>query len=200
MKNLLQLHTSIFSSAGHSSQLAAEFVSAWQSKHPDTQVTFRDLGAESLAHLDLQCVAAFSIAPELLTPEQQTFLLLADQLIAEIQQAELIVLGVPMYNFGIPSTLKVYFDYIARAGVTFQYTENGPVGLLTGKKAIVFLTRGGIHAGTRLDTQTGYVQNFLNFLGINEVEFVYAEGLNKGESCKETSLSKAKLRLVELVA
>ena len=92
----------------------------------------------------------------------------------------MIVLGLPMYNFGVPSQLKAYFDHIARAGVTFKYTEKGPVGQLTGKKAYVFAARGGLYAGTPLDTQTGYVRDFLRFLGIGDVEFVYAEGLNMG--------------------
>jgi FMN-dependent NADH-azoreductase len=112
----------------------------------------------------------------------------------------MIVMGLPMYNFGIPSTLKAYFDYIARAGMTFRYTENGPIGLLAGKKAIVFATRGGLYEGTSLDTQTSYIRNFFNFLGISDVEFVYAEGLNKGEPSKATALAKANLRLIELAA
>jgi FMN-dependent NADH-azoreductase len=101
------------------------------------------------------------------------------------------VLGLPMYNFGVPSTLKAYFDHIARAGRTFKYTEKGPVGLLTGKKAFVFATRGGLYAGTPLDTQTSYVRDFLRFLGISDVEFVYAEGLALGDAPKSAALAKA---------
>ena len=97
-----------------------------------------------------------------------------------------------MYNFGVPSMLKAYFDHIARAGVTFRYTEKGPVGLLTGKKAYVFATRGGIYAGTPRDTQTAYVRDFLAFLGITDVEFVYAEGLAISEASKTASLAKAR--------
>jgi FMN-dependent NADH-azoreductase len=200
MKNLLQLNASIFSANGHSSQLANSFVTSWQTNHPDTQVTVRDLANEPLPHLDMQRVLAFSTAPELRTPEQQAFVDVSDKLITEIRQADIIVMGLPMYNFGIPSTLKAYFDYIARAGVTFRYTESGSIGLLTGKKVIVFATRGGLYAGTRLDTQTSYVRNYFNFLGISDVEFIYAEGLNKGEPSKEIALTKANLRLVELAA
>jgi len=105
-----------------------------------------------------------------------------------------------MYNFGIPSTLKAYFDQIARAGVTFRYTENGPEGLLTGKKVYVFAARGGIYAGTPLDSQTNYVRDFLGFLGMDNTEFVYAEGLNMGETAKEAALAGAKLRLTALAA
>ena len=90
----------------------------------------------------------------------------SDALIDELKQADVIVLGLPMYNFGVPSQLKAYFDHIARAGVTFSYTAEGPVGLLTGKKVYVFAARGGLYAGTPLDTQTSYVRDFLRFLGI----------------------------------
>src|SRR5262249_5503402 len=89
-----------------------------------------------------------------------------------------------MYNYGLPSTLKAYFDHIARAGKTFKYTEKGPKGLLEGKKAYVFATRGGLYAGTPLDTQSAYVRDFLRFIGISDVEFVYAEGLARGESAR----------------
>jgi len=105
-----------------------------------------------------------------------------------------------MYNFGIPSTLKAYFDQIARAGVTFRYNENGPEGLLSGKKVYIFAARGGMYAGTALDSQTTYVRDFLNFLGITDIEFVYAEGLNMGDDVKEKALTSAKNRLLKLAA
>jgi FMN-dependent NADH-azoreductase len=105
-----------------------------------------------------------------------------------------------MYNFGIPSTLKAYFDHIARAGVTFRYTADGPVGLLGGKKAYVFAARGGRYSGTTLDTQTAYVRDFLRFIGIDDVEFVYAEGLNMGEESKMAALAGARQQLERLAA
>lgn len=200
MKNLLQINSSIFSSGGQSSQLADQFVAAWHSRHPHAQVLLRDLARAPLPHLDAQRVTAFFTQPETRTPEQRAFVAESDALIDEIEQAEIIVIGLPMYNFGIPSTLKAYFDQIARAGVTFRYTENGPQGLLTGKKAYVFATRGGLYAGTPLDSQTSYVRNFLGFLGITDVEFVYAEGLNMGEAIKDTALAEARQRLAALAA
>ena len=105
-----------------------------------------------------------------------------------------------MYNFGVPSTLKAYIDHIARAGATFKYTEKGPVGLLTGKKAYVFATRGGLYAGTPLDTQTAYVRDMLRFLGIDDVEFVYAEGLAIGAERKAAALSQAQRAIERLAA
>jgi FMN-dependent NADH-azoreductase len=194
----LQINSSIFSSGGQSSQLADQFVAALQAGEPDTHVVVRDLADNPLPHLDAQRVLAFFAKPDMRTPQQQVFVDESNALIAEIQQAQVIVIGLPMYNFGIPSTLKAYFDQIARAGVTFRYTANGPEGLLTGKKAYIFAARGGLYAGTPLDSQTGYVRDFLAFLGIIDVEFIYAEGLAMGETAKETALVQAKRRLAEL--
>lgn len=200
MTTLLQLNSSIFSSGGQSTQLADQFVTAWQANEPDAQVIVRDLAHDAIPHLDAQRVLAFFAQPETRTPEQQAYVAESDALIEEIKQARVIVIGLPMYNFGIPSTLKAYFDQIARAGVTFRYTENGPEGLLTGKKVYVFATRGGMYAGTPLDSQTSYVRDFLGFLGMNDVEFVYAEGLNMGETAKDTALAEATVRLTALAA
>ena len=115
----------------------------------------------------------------------------SDALIAELKAADFVTIGAPLYNFSIASTLKAYIDHIARAGVTFRYTEKGPVGLLTGKKAYVFATRGGVYSGTPLDMQTPYLRTILGFLGISDVEFVYAEGLALGLEKKEQALAKA---------
>jgi len=200
MTTLLQLNSSIFSSGGQSTQLADQFVIAWQANEPDAQVIVRDLAHDAIPHLDAQRVLAFFAQPETRTSEQQAYVAESDALIEEIKQARVIVIGLPMYNFGIPSTLKAYFDQIARAGVTFRYTKNGPEGLLTGKKVYVFAARGGIYAGTPLDSQTNYVRDFLGFLGMDNTEFVYAEGLNMGETAKEAALAGAKLRLTALAA
>lgn len=200
MNTLLQLNASIFSSSGQSSQLANEFVSAWRANNPEGKVSIRDLAQMPLPHLDAARFTAFISPPATRTAEQQTYAAESEGLIRQIQQADVIVIGLPMYNFGIPSTLKAYFDHIARAGLTFRYTENGPEGLLTGKKAYIFATRGGLYAGTPLDSQTGYIRGFLGFLGIDEVEFVYAEGLNLGEAQKTRALAEAKNKLIELAA
>lgn len=124
----------------------------------------------------------------------------SDALIAELRQADTVVIGLPMYNFGVPSTLKAYFDHIARSGVTFQYTAEGPKGLLTGKKAYILAARGGRYAGTAKDSQTTYVRDFLGFIGITEVEFVYAEGLNMGDDSKNSALADAHKAVAELTA
>ena len=131
------------------------------------------------------------MAPEARTPAQQKVLDESNALIAELKAADTIVIGLPMYNFGIPSQLKAYFDHVARAGVTFKYSDKGAVGLLAGKKAYVFAARGGLYQGTPRDTQTAYVRDFLAFLGISDVQFVYAEGLAISEASKAESLANA---------
>jgi len=116
----------------------------------------------------------------------------------ELKRADVIALGLPLYNFGVPSMLKAYFDHIARAGVTFRYTDKGPVGLLKGKYAVVFATRGGRYAGTPLDSQTPYLRSFLAFLGITDVECIYAEGLAISPQAKEQGLAKARAAIERL--
>ena len=114
--------------------------------------------------------------------------------------ADTIVLGVPMYNFDVPSTLKAYFDHIARAGVTFRYTANGLEGLLKGKTVYVFASRGGMYAGKPFDTQTGYLKNFLGLLGITDVRFVYAEGIAISAESKQAALANAQDEVARLLA
>lgn len=200
MTTLLQINSSIFSSAGYSSQLANEFVAQWLINKPNTQIIVRDLANNPLPHLDAARVSAFFTPAAERTPEQQHYAAESDLLINELKQADILVIGLPMYNFGIPSTLKAWLDQIARAGITFRYTEKGSEGLLTGKKAYIFATRGGMYAGTALDTQTTYMRDFLKFLGISDVEFVYAEGLNINPDSKDKALTEARLQLNQLAA
>ena len=191
MKTLLQINSSLYADGGQSSRLAARFVEGWRVAHPGATVLLRDLAREPVPHLDAQRFGAFLAKDETRDPNQKAAVACSDRLIDELRRADVIVIGLPMYNFGIPSTLKAYFDHVARAGVTFRYTENGPVGLLTGKKVYVFAARGGRYAGTPSDAQTGYVRQFLGFLGIEDVEFVYAEGLAVDEASKQSALSQA---------
>ena len=141
----------------------------------------------------------FIAKPQERTAEQRKAVAYSDALIAELKAADVIVLGLPLYNFGLPSTLKAYFDQVGRAGSTFRYTAEGPVGLLTGKKAYVFAARGGLYKGTPSDTQTPYVRAFLAFLGITDVEFVYAEGLAISEASKSAGIASAHAEIAKLV-
>lgn len=200
MTTLLKINASLFSTQGQSSQLAERFVAARLAANPELKVISRDLAAEPVPHLDAARFLSFLAKPEERSAEQQAVVAYSDALIEEVRQADEIVIGLPMYNFGVPSTLKAWFDHIARAGVTFRYTATGPEGLLTGKKVTVFAARGGLYAGTPKDSQTTYVRDFLGFIGITDVEFVYAEGLNMGEESKSAALAAAHGKLAELAA
>jgi FMN-dependent NADH-azoreductase len=198
MTTILKINSSIYSNDGQSSQLAARFVDALREREAGTRVIERDLAREPIPHLDAARFQAFLTRPEERTAEQQAVAEFSDSLIDELRRADVIVLGVPMYNYGIPTQLKAWFDHIARAGVTFKFTDQGAVGVLPGKKAYVFATRGGLYAGTAQDHQTPHVRQFLGLLGITEVEFVYAEGLAMGADAHDASLAQARAALQNL--
>jgi FMN-dependent NADH-azoreductase len=201
MTTLLQINASINNDNSQSSRLANQFVAAFRDSHPGAKIVTRHVAAsEPVPHLDGERFGAFIASPEVRSAAQHAVVAYSDTLINELQRADVIVLGLPMYNFGVPSQLKAYFDHIARAGVTFKYSDKGPVGLLTGKKAYVFAARGGLYVGTPLDTQTSYVRDFLRFVGISDVEFVYAEGLNLSPQSKEAGLAKAAAEIARLAA
>lgn len=200
MRTILQINSSLFLNDGQSTRLANSFAEAYISKHPDTRHIVRDLAQNPIPHLDAERFSAFLSKPEQRTATQQAILNESDALIEEIKQADEIIIGLPLYNLGIPSVLKAYFDHIARAGVTFRYTENGPVGLVSNKKVTIFAARGGVYVGTPLDTQTTYIKHFLNFIGITDITFIYAEGLSLGEEAKQQSLAKAHAELQALAA
>jgi len=190
----------MFAENGQSTRLANSFVAKWRVANPGAAVVVRDVASEAVPHLNAQRIGAFMTKPEERSAEQKAVVDFSDALIDEIKRADVIVFGLPMYNFAIPSELKAYLDHIARAGVTFRYTETGPVGMLENKKVYVFAARGGIYAGTAKDTQTPYIRNFLGFIGITDVEFTYAEGLNMGEEIKQAALAKAETAMAQLMA
>ena len=201
MTTLLQINASINHDNGQSSQLANQFVAAFRKRYPGATIVTRNVAdAEPVPHLNAERFGAFIAQPHERSTAQHAVVAYSDRLIDELKQADVIVLGLPMYNFGVPSQLKAYFDHIARAGVTFKYTDKGPVGLLTGKKVYVFAARGGVYAGTPLDTQTSYVRDFLRFIGMNDVEFIYAEGLAMSPQSKEAGLAKAVAEIARLAA
>ena len=200
MTTLLQIKASI-NNQGISSRLADDFVAAYRASHPDASVVVREVAsAEPVPHLSGERFGALIAKAEERTDEQHAVVAYSDALINELKRADIVVLGLPMYNFGVPSQLKAYFDHIARAGLTFKYTATGPVGLLTGKKVYVFATRGGLYAGSPLDTQTSYVRDFLAFLGMNDVQFVYAEGLAVSAESREAGLARAAAEIASLAA
>jgi FMN-dependent NADH-azoreductase len=186
---ILQIKSSVFSGNSQSSRLADQFVAELLAQNPGAEVVERDLVAHPVPHLDGERAGAFFAKPAERTADQKAVIAYSDGLIGELRRADVIVLGLPMYNFGVPSQLKAWFDHIARAGETFKYTEKGAVGLLTGKKAYVFAARGGVYGADH--SQTHFVRQFLGFLGITDVEFVYAEGLALGEESRNNSIAAA---------
>jgi FMN-dependent NADH-azoreductase len=198
MKTLLQIKSSIFSDGGQSSQLADRYVAAWRAANPSGKVIVRDLARDPVPHLDAARFGAFLARANERSVEQQEVVDFSDTLIDELRNADIVVLGLPMYNFGVPSSLKAYFDHIARAGVTFRYTASGSEGLLTGKRVVVFATRGGLHVGQASDSQTGFIRTFLGFLGLTDVDFVYAEGLARGEEQRTNALARAHAAITHL--
>ena len=201
MTTLLQINASINDDKGQSSQLANQFVAAFRARQPEANIIVRNVAAaDPVPHLNAERFGAFITKPEHRNAAQRAVVAYSDALINELQDADVIVLGLPMYNFGVPSQLKAYFDHIARAGVTFKYTDRGPVGQLTGKRVYIFAARGGLYAGTPMDTQTTYVRDFLRFIGITDVEFIYAEGLAVSPQSKEAGLAKAAAEIARLAA
>ncbi|MGR2665943.1 FMN-dependent NADH-azoreductase [Vibrio campbellii] len=193
MSRVLALKSSILGDYSQSNKLVEDFI-----KNVDQdKLTVRDLAANPLPVLDFSVATALR-ATEDLSQEQQAVVDLSDTLIEEIKAADTLVIAAPMYNFTIPTQLKNWIDLIARAGVTFKYTENGVQGLIEGKKAIVVTTRGGLHKDSPTDSMTPYLCTVLGFVGITDVEFVYAEALNMGDDAAAKGISDAQSQLATL--
>jgi FMN-dependent NADH-azoreductase len=203
MQNLLFVTSSLFAEASKSRLIGAEFVAGWRQAHPGTKVVERVLSADSMPHLTQETLAAVATPADARSPAQRDLAAFADALIAEVEAADVIVIAAPMYNFTISTTLKAWFDHIARAGRTFRYTANGPEGLLHNKTAIVATARGGFYRADSpamaLDFQEPYLRAMLAFLGITDVTFVHAEGLNINAEAASRGLAEARRLLAELV-
>lgn len=188
MKNVLVIKSSILANSSQSSQL----VDYLKSKI-SANIVEHDFGVNPLPYYDLNAATGTRGEPK--TAEQQKAFELSNQLIGEVNKSDVLVFGVPMYNLGIPAQLKTYIDYLNRAGVTFRYTANGPEGLITGKKAVVILTYGGTYKDGLADLPKLYMQTVLNFIGITDIEFVYAEGIGYGSEAIEKAQQSAKAEL-----
>lgn len=197
---ILQINASARSSGANSTRLADAITARLQARNPGAALELRDLAREPHPVLDEAALGALFTPIEQRTTEQQARVALDDALIEQVQGADVIVLGVPMYNFGVPVQLKTWLDAIARAGVTFRYTESGPEGLLKGKKVYVALARGGIYRDTPADSQVPYLKTILGFLGMGDVEFVYAEGLAMGSEGVDKAFAAAQAQIDALIA
>ncbi|MHC2595337.1 FMN-dependent NADH-azoreductase [Pantoea sp. X85] len=198
MSKVLVLKSSILAGYSQSNQLADFYADEARAK--GDSVTVRDLAAQPIPVLDGELVGALRPSDAPLSPRQQEALSLSDELIAELQAHDTVVIAAPMYNFNIPTQLKNYFDLIARAGVTFRYTEAGPEGLVTVKRAVILSSRGGIHKDTASDLLTPYVKLFLGFIGITNVDFVFAEGIAYGPEVATKAANDAKDAIKQIVA
>ena len=193
--NILQINASARREGANSTRLANAIVDRLKAANPNAQVTLRDLAVTTHPMLDEAALGALFTPADQRTPEQAARVALDDALIAEIQAHDTIVLGVPMYNFGIPAQLKNWIDAIARAGVTFRYTAAGPEGLLKGKTVYLALARGGLYRDTDKDAQVPYLKNVLGFLGMTDLRLIYAEGLAMGPEAAEKGFAQAEAEL-----
>lgn len=197
---ILQINTSARSNGSESTRLADLIVKGFAAKNPAAVVMRHDLASKPLLLLDESTLNALNTPAEQRTPEQAARVAVDNALIAELQAAEMVVIGAPMYNFSVTVQLKSWFDAIARAQVTFRYTESGPEGLLTGKKVYVALTRGGLHQNAPTDTQVPYLKTMLGFLGMTDVQFVYAEGLGLGPEAVLKARASAEAQIDAILA
>jgi FMN-dependent NADH-azoreductase len=202
--NILQINASarVFENGAGSvsSRLAEELSAGLLAAHPGATLTLRDLARQPHPMLDEAALGALFTPPEQRSAAQAERVAQDDALIAQIQAADVVVLGVPMYNFGISAQLKNWIDAIARAKVTFQYTANGPEGLLKGKTVYAVLSRGGIYRDQPQDTIVPYLRAVLGFLGMTDVRFIYAEGLAMGPEAEAQGLAQARAQIAAALA
>ena len=194
MSTALVLTSSALGEASVSNGLVQDVVSKLRSQDPSLRVIRRDLGGSPIAHITLDSATALRGA-EPANAAQAAAQALSNELIAELKAADTVVIGAPMYNFGIASTLKTWFDYVLRAGLTFRYTESGPEGLLKGKRAIVIESRGGLYSegpAQVMDSQEPHLRTLLGFIGITDVTFIRAEKLAFGPEAREQAIDAAR--------
>lgn len=199
MKRILFIRSSLFAANSASSQLGEEFVARILARNPGSTVTTLDLGADPSPHLDAEEFGSWNVDVEQRTVEQQRLAKLSDRLIDELFAHDTLVLAVPMYNLGIPSTLKAWIDRVVRAGKTFRYSSAGPEGLVREMQTYVLLARGGQYRGSPMDTQTGYLKGILGLMGITDIEMVYAENLARDGDIREDSLNEARQIIGQLI-
>lgn len=198
MSHVLIVESSARQQDSISRQLTQDFTAQWRAAHPADQITVRDVAANPVPHLDADLLGGWMNPEDQRSAAQHQALARSNVLTDELLAADVLVLAAPMYNFTIPSTLKAWLDHVLRAGITFKYTPTGPQGLLNGKRAIVLTARGGIHAGAGSDHQEPYLRQVLGFIGIHDVTFIHAEGLNMSGDFHEKGLNRAKASLASV--
>lgn len=203
MSTILYLNSSIRNTGSVSRQLSGEFVEKLKSAHPGAKVIERDLATRPIPHLDEAMMGAFFTPENQRTPEQKKIVALSDELVAELLSADTIVIGAPMYNFSVSSTLKSWIDHVARAGVTFRYTDKGPEGMVTGKKVYIFTSRGGVYSSgpaKAMDFHETYLRAVLGFIGLTDIHFIHSEGLAMGDEAVNSAVTGSRNAMQALIA
>lgn len=195
MNQILFVKTSLNDEQSNSNKLAIELIDRLKNQ-TNAKVITRDVVKEPLTHLTQFEMEAWMTPEVERTAQQQELVNVSDSLIKELKESNTVVVAMPMYNFGVPSSFKSWVDRIARAGITFSYTENGPVGLLENKKVFIVATRGGLYKGTVKDSQSQFLKDVFSFIGLNDVRFVYAEGLNMPDG--DLSLARAQSEIYSI--
>jgi len=202
MSTLLHIDSSARYTGSLTRQLSAAYVEQWQAKNAGGTVVQRDLASHILPHITEAMIGAYFTPADQRSPEQQAIIAESDKLVDELVAADTLVIGVPMYNFAPPSAFKAWVDHISRVGRTFSYGANGPTGLLTGKRAIVILSSGGVYSegpAQPLDFNGTYIRSVLGFLGITDVELIIAEGVSMGEEKAKQTVSQAQEKISAIV-
>ena len=198
MSRVLIIESSARQQDSVSRQLTQTFIEQWQAAHPADSISVRDLASQPVPHLDGNLLGGWMKPAEQRTDIEQASLERSNLLTDELLAADVLVLAAPMYNFTIPSTLKAWLDHVLRAGVTFKYTATGPQGLLSGKRAYVLTARGGIYAGSSSDHQEPYLRQVMAFIGIHDVTFIHAEGMNLGGDFQAKGLDQTNAKLAKV--
>lgn len=202
--NILQLNSSARrvqdGQGSFSTRLATDLVEALKAQKDVSVVTVRELGLHPTPVMDEAALGALFTPAPARNAAQNARVAENDALIDELQSHDVIVIGVPMINFGIPTQLKNWIDAVSRAGTTFRYTAQGPEGMVQGKKVYVVVAAGGVHRGQPTDGITPYLRTVLGFLGMTDVQFVYAEGLSMGSDAEAAALAGARQQIGELFA
>ena len=188
---VLRVDTSARQADSISRRLSDRLVASLEARHGSLAVTHRDLDQEPLPFVNGDWITANFTASEQRSPGQRKTLAVSDRLVQELLDTDLLLIGVPLYNFGIPAALKAWVDMVARARLTFRYTESGPEGLLKNKRAYVLLASGGVKAGSEVDFATGYLRHILGFLGITDVTFIAADQtMQRGDEAQRQAIAQ----------
>jgi len=203
MATVLHINSSVRTQGSISRQLTAEFLAQWKIAQPADRIIERDLASNPVPHLTEQLMGAFFTPVDQRSPEQAQTIRLSDELVAELLAADVIVIGAPMYNFSVSSALKAWIDHVTRTGVTFKYSDAGPVGLVHGKKIYVFTASGGVYSegpDQAMDFHGTYLRAVLGFIGLTDITFIHSEGLGMGEDVVASAIAQSRQTITALVA